>query len=78
MASLRMDTNKLINKEAALSLMKQQISVVSHGIEPSTPSEMVELFGHQRQRGWDGIHFHGGPSGPKKFFDSISSVIALI
>ena len=78
MGCLRTYTNKLITKEASLSLMKSQITFVSHGIDPVTLVERAELFGHHGQKCWDGIHFRGGSAGPKKLFDSISSVIANI
>ena len=52
-----------------MSFVRSQISVVSSQIEPHYPADVVKLFGHKGQQGYDDIHLRG-PSGADKLFQT--------
>ena len=68
--------NRLIRKEAKVSLMSSQISVASNEMEPSSLEEVYQLFGNKGQK-WDGIHLRA-LGGPEKLFGTLSRVIASL
>ena len=53
LVALRLVANNRIRKEANSSFMRSQIAVVSSHMDPHSPTEVVQLFGHRGQLGHD-------------------------
>ena len=75
--TLRLHANRLIRKEAGVSMMRSQISVESTHMEPRSAAEVAQLFGNEGQRGFDGIHLRG-VSGTEKLVATMCRVIAAM
>ena len=54
-----------------------QIAVDSSNMDPLSPAEVVQLFGHRGQMGHDGIHLRG-PAGAEKLFQTLCRVISAM
>ena len=75
LVALRLVANNRIRKEANSSFMRSQISVVFSHMDPHSPTEVVQLFGHRGQLGHEGIHLRG-PAGAEKLFQTLCRVIS--
>ena len=67
----------MIKKEAEDSVMRSQICVVNHLLEPRSSQDVAELFGWEGQKGYDGIHLRGR-LGAEMLFKSLSTIIKRI
>ena len=62
-------------KKLMYTSMRSQIAVVSSHMDPHSPTEVVQVFGHRGQLGHDRIHLRG-PAGAEKLFQTRCRVIS--